>query len=235
MELTAVSWIGWIVVGVVLAVVVVAIRGLVELASWLVGQFLPESSEARRPRTSPHSRKTEPHRVARTPESKREHVEKHPPTVRLPVGAAGQVRRTSRLGRWWKRLKTAVANKSFDYWVAAALSEDEPEMKIEFLSKALGKNPDYLPAWGMKGNALLALGRCEEAIQCFDKSLERHPSALTWKKKGDCCHRLHRPEEALRCFHKAMETCPDQDPQLRDDIAHTMRVVESELRGARAS
>jgi hypothetical protein len=65
--------------------------------------------------------------------------------------------------------------------------------------------------------------------------LELHPSALTWHKKGDCCHHLGKPEEALQCFHKALETCSDQDRQLHDDVARTIRLVEHELRGAKAS
>ena len=46
--------------------------------------------------------------------------------------------------------------KGYDYWVACALAEEDPGRKIRYLTKALTLNPDYLPAWGLKGNALFA-------------------------------------------------------------------------------
>ncbi len=229
------SWIGWLVLGALLAVVVAVLRGLVQLLSWFVEEFIPEPRDAGHLKAKGRPPKAEPNGVARTHEAKHEHAHADRPTVHLPVGTVGRVRRPSRFGRLLKRLKIAVAKKSFDYWVATALSEDDPEMKIKCLSKALKLNPDYLPAWGMKGNALLGLGRYDEAIQCFDKSLELHPSAWMWHRKGDCCYHLGKPEEALQCFHKALETCPDQDRQLHDDVARTIRLVEHELPGAKAS
>jgi tetratricopeptide (TPR) repeat protein len=229
------SWMSWIVLGALLAVVVAVLRGLVQLVSWLVEEFIPEPRDAGHPKAKERPAKAGPNGALRTPEARHEHAHTDKPTVHLPVRTVNQVRRPSRLGRLWKRLKIAAAHKSFDYWVATALSEDDPELKIKCLSKALKLNPGYLPAWGMKGNALLGLGRYDEAIQCFDKSLELHPSALTWHRKGDCCCHLHKPEEALQCFHKAMEACPAQDRQLHDDIARMIRLVEHESRGAKAS
>jgi len=229
------SWIGWIVLGALLAVVVAVLRGLVQLVSWLVEEFIPQPRDAGHLKAKERPPKAKPRGVLRAPEAKHEHAHTDKATVRLPVRTVSQVRRPSRLGRLWKRLKIAVAKKSFDCWVATALSEDDPEMKIKCLSKALSLNPDYLPAWGMKGNALRGLGRYDEAIQCFEKSLELHPSALTWHKKGDCCYHLGKREEALQCFHKALEACSDQDRQLHDDIACMVRLVEDELRSAKAS
>jgi len=229
------SWMSWIVLGALLAVVVAVLRGLVQLVSWFVEEFIPEPRDAGHPKANQRPPKPESNGVARTHEAKHKHAHTDRPTVHLPVTTVSRVRGPSRLGRLLKKLKIAAANKSFDYWVATALSEDDPEMKIKCLSKALKLNPGYLPAWGMKGNALLGLGRYGEAIQCFDKSLELHPSALMWHRKGDCCHHLGKPEEALQCFHKALEKCSDQDRQLHDDVACMIRLVEHELRGAKAS
>jgi tetratricopeptide (TPR) repeat protein len=115
------------------------------------------------------------------------------------------------------------------------MAEEDAEIKIEYLSKALKLNPGYLPVWGLKGTALSALGRYDEAIQCFDKSLQLHPSALIWHKKADCCYHLGKRQEALECFDKALQICPDQDHELRDDIARVRRLVEDELRGKTAN
>jgi tetratricopeptide (TPR) repeat protein len=229
------SWIGWLVLAAVLAILVAVLQAVVQLGSWLLEQFTPESSEPRHPKPSRRPPQAEPDRAAQAPEPKHKHAHMDRPTLRLPVSAVSQARRPSRLGRWWKRLRVAVAHKSFDCWVTTALAEDDPELKIQCLSKALSLNPDYLPAWGLKGNALLGLGRYDEAIQCFDRSLELRPSALIWQRKGDCYYRLHKLEEALRCFHKALETCPDQDRELHDEILSMIRLAEREARRTMAS
>jgi len=131
------------------------------------------------------------------------------------------------LGKWLKSVKLAVAVKGYDYWVACALAEEDPAMKVEFLSKALKVNPSYLPAWGLKGTALLGLERYGEALECFDKSLETHPSALAWHRKGVCCYHLGRREEARQCFDRALETCPAQDHELAEETARMKKLLDT--------
>ena len=105
-------------------------------------------------------------------------------------------------------------------------------MKVRYLSKALRLNPAYHPAWGMKGNALFELGKYDEAMESFDKSLELHPSALVWYRKGLCFYHTRRRQESLRCFDKAMEECPAHDRPLSADLTHMRSLVEEELRCA---
>ncbi|MCX6841550.1 MAG: serine/threonine-protein kinase [candidate division WOR-3 bacterium] len=63
--------------------------------------------------------------------------------------------------------------------------------------------------WGNKGVSLNTLGRCEEAIRCFDKALELDPQeALAWDNKGSSLDSLGRYEEAIRCYDKALELDP---------------------------
>ena len=143
-----------------------------------------------------------------------------------------QARKPSRFRKTLKSLRTRLASKGYDSWVASALAEEDPITKIEYLSKALRLNPTYLPAWGLKANALFGLKRYEEAIACFEKSLEMHPTALAWYKKGICCHHLGRREETLRCFDMALKACPGEDRQLFEDAARMKKQVEDELRGA---
>jgi tetratricopeptide (TPR) repeat protein len=244
------GWIGWLVLLAILGLVIFVLRGIVQFASWLVEEFILEPRSARRrkaPWRPPEAKDTHARAAhadaalsrsaGASPKSKAKpaHAHADKPILHLPVKPAGPVHPPSRFGRWVKRLHLALSKKGFDHWVAAALSEDDPQMKLDYLSKALRLNPAYLPAWGMKGATLLAMGRFDEAIQCFDKSLELHPSALIWHKKGDCCYRLGKREEALDCFNKALQTCPEQDHELRDDIARMRKLVEGESRGARAS
>jgi tetratricopeptide (TPR) repeat protein len=145
------------------------------------------------------------------------------PRIQRPA----KVRRPSRLGKWLKSLKLAVVVKGYDYWVACALAEEDPAMKVEYLSKALKVNPSYLPAWGLKGTALLGLERYGEALECFDKSLEMHPSAIAWHRKGVCCYHLDRREEARQCFDKALEMCPTQDHELAEETARMKSLLDT--------
>ena len=63
--------------------------------------------------------------------------------------------------------------------------------------------------WGNKGVSLDTLGRCEEAIRCYDKVLELDPQdALAWNNKGRSLDSLGRHEDAIRCYDKALELNP---------------------------
>jgi serine/threonine protein kinase len=63
--------------------------------------------------------------------------------------------------------------------------------------------------WINKGASLDSLGRHEEAIRCFDKSLELEPRAeAAWSNKGVSLASLRRYEEAIHCFDKALELDP---------------------------
>lgn len=63
--------------------------------------------------------------------------------------------------------------------------------------------------WGNKGMNLGILGRLEESLVCFVRSLEINPRLETvWYGKGITLADLGRPEEALECFDRALEINP---------------------------
>lgn len=63
--------------------------------------------------------------------------------------------------------------------------------------------------WNNKGGSLVALGRREEAINCFDRSLALDPQdALTWSNKGSVLNDLARRAEALWCCDQALALNP---------------------------
>ena len=69
--------------------------------------------------------------------------------------------------------------------------------------------PKTVRLWNNKGASLDALGRYEEAIDCFDQALHVDPRcAAAWLNKGGSLHNLGRDEEANRCFDKAIEIVP---------------------------
>jgi len=225
------SWIGWLFLLAGLGLLVVVVRGIVQFVFWIVDEFFIEPRElARLKGTLPQRhRNAEPPAVPDKRERREDRGEKTKKVMQAPIRRPGKVRRPSRFGKWLKCLKLAVAVKGYDYWVACALAEEDPAMKVEYLSKALKVNPAYLPAWGLKGNALLGLQRYGEAMECFDKALEMHPSALAWHRKGVCCYHLGRREEARECFRRALETCPKDDQPLAEEAARMKTLVEAEL------
>lgn len=123
---------------------------------------------------------------------------------------------------------------TYGKWVASGLSEKDPEKKAIYYSKALYLNPKSAPAWGLKGSALMDLGRYDEAVGCFDKVLEIRSDANGWYNKGLCLYYLKRYKESIECFNKTLETCRDKDHQLLEDALHNKNLAEENLRGERA-
>jgi tetratricopeptide (TPR) repeat protein len=58
--------------------------------------------------------------------------------------------------------------------------------------------------WDTKGASLLALGRFEEALDCFDKALALEKTAQSWSNKALALRRLKRLDEALACLDQAL-------------------------------
>ena len=126
------------------------------------------------------------------------------------------------------------AKNTYGKWVASGLAEKDPEKKVVYYSKALELNPNHAPAWGLRGAALMDLGKYEEAARCFDKVLEIRSDAEAWYNKGLCFYYLETYKEAIECFNKTLETCQDEDRQLLEDALYNKKLAEEKLRGKRA-
>jgi tetratricopeptide (TPR) repeat protein len=64
-------------------------------------------------------------------------------------------------------------------------------------------------SWNNKGGSLAALGRYEEAIQCYDRALKIDPQSYkTWNNKGSALSALGRRDEALDCFNRSLAIEP---------------------------
>ncbi len=65
-------------------------------------------------------------------------------------------------------------------------------------------------AWINKGIALHDLGKCDKAIECFDKVIELDPrSTEGYEYKSAVLCNLKKYEEALECFDKIIELDPE--------------------------
>jgi len=215
-----------------LAVVVMLVRGVLNIASWAYEEYVEsrwlrrrggepdDRHPAERPRETPHPHEPRPAHAA---------VAK-PKTV-SEVTILTREAKPSRMHKVLTSLVGTATGKGYDYWVAAALAESDWNAKVKYLSKALRLNPTYVPALGLQANALLHLKRYEEAMQCFGHCLELHPSAAVFYKKGLCLYHLKRPDEAMACFDRAIETCTERERELLEEASHMRDTLAAEMRG----
>jgi tetratricopeptide (TPR) repeat protein len=223
-------WIGWFFLLVIVALVVVLIRGVVHLASWAFEEYF-ESRWLRRRGEEPGS-PSSPARPKEPPPKRRPLPEHHADPKSKTVSDAVLTRhehKTSRFGKALKSLLGAATGKGYDYWVGAALAEDDWNVKVEYLGKALRLNPAYLPAWGLKGNALFHLQRYAEAIECFDRHLQAHATAPFLYKKGLCLYHLKRPGEAMACIEQAIQACTERDRELLEEASRMRQTLAADI------
>ena len=108
---------------------------------------------------------------------------------------------------------------------AAELAPDHPLATIDLektekrLAKAHGelvkaetgieKDPDKTINWLKKANALVTMGKLEEALGVFDTAIKLDPEGVdAMAKKGAALEGLGRFDEAMGLFHKVLETKP---------------------------
>jgi tetratricopeptide (TPR) repeat protein len=88
---------------------------------------------------------------------------------------------------------------------------EQPQRGLNLLEQAVTIQPDNFITRGMRGTALSALGRYEEAIASYDKALELKPDDdATWYNRGNALSALGRYEEAIASYDKALELKPDK-------------------------
>lgn len=84
------------------------------------------------------------------------------------------------------------------------LTSDEPEAALAALKDA----DEGIGNMILKAQALLLVGREEEAIEAFGAAIDRHPSAMAFRGRGKAYMHLRRPEAALADFSKSLELDP---------------------------
>src|SRR3972149_4566393 len=63
--------------------------------------------------------------------------------------------------------------------------------------------------WGEKGFSLVTLGKYQEAIACYDRTLELDPKAEeAWYNKGVALSKLGKHQEAIACYDRAIKVNP---------------------------
>lgn len=218
------SWLGWLFIIFVLYLLVVLARGVFQFIYWMFEDSIEGYRERRR-----QARRTAPRRGA---QRERESQSVARPARKPSPGSSPDSRHSSAIGKLPKLLKLALGRKSYDYWMTCALAEQDPQLKVEFLTKAVKQNPSYAPAWVLKANALYDSGRYREALDCYSQALELHSTPLIWYKRGLCCHRLHQPQEAIAALGKALTECRNEDRELAEDVRRMKKQLEAELQAS---
>jgi tetratricopeptide (TPR) repeat protein len=87
--------------------------------------------------------------------------------------------------------------------------------------------------WSNKGVALFNLGKTQEAIECYDKSLEINPLHIdAWTNKGTSLEKLGKYSEAIECYDKSLEINPriaavwDGKGIVLDDLKRFQEAIE---------
>ena len=63
---------------------------------------------------------------------------------------------------------------------------------------ALKIDPKHADAWRFKGDTLAELGKCEDAIDCYDMALKIDPkNADAWGMKGIALYELRQYQAAI--------------------------------------
>jgi tetratricopeptide (TPR) repeat protein len=223
------SWLGCLLILAGVYLVVVVVRGILQLVSWFNDEFLSASRRQRRKETSRSPRSEAAAATVPAAAAPVRTSDEHGSYEQRMLASAARITLAHWLAAPLELARMLASSGKYDYWVASALAEDDPHKKVRYLTKALALNAGYTPAWGLKGNALFALQRYDEALECFEKVLATAPSALAWHEKGLCCHRLGRYAEAVQCFDKALGACADKGSGLRADALRNKRLAESNI------
>ena len=81
---------------------------------------------------------------------------------------------------------------------------------VDLFGKAIAVNPNIAIAYNNRGNALLDLGRLDEARASYDKALALKPDyAEAYYNRGNALLDLKRLDEALASYDKALALNPD--------------------------
>ena len=77
--------------------------------------------------------------------------------------------------------------------------------------RAIKIDPKYPEVWLNRGVALAAMGRYEEAIDCYNRltSLTHKHDAVVWYNRGKALAQLNRRADAIASFRRALELNPN--------------------------
>jgi hypothetical protein len=218
------SWLGWLLILGGVYCIVVAVRAIIEFSSWCMEEFFSRVPEGPLESDDSPGHDSERHAASARPPQETDDDGGYSKWLLVFAARITMLHWLAPLAEFGRML---VYKGRYDYWIGRTLVEDDARKKVKYVSKALALDPGYVPGWGLKANALLALKRYDEALECVEKTLALAPNPIAWYEKGLCCHHLQRYEEALRCFDKALAGCSAKNTKLREDATRAKRLCEA--------
>src|SRR6187455_3329325 len=96
------------------------------------------------------------------------------------------------------------------HWLGVlALQSNRPDVALDHLTRACALQPANAAYRGNLGNALLSLGRLQEAAACFSQLLEQNPHfAEAHNTLGNVLMRQGKPMEAMAHYRHALALKP---------------------------
>jgi len=77
---------------------------------------------------------------------------------------------------------------------------------VNYLKKAIDKNPRYAEAYTLLGNCQDCLDKHADAISSYDKALQIDPGhAEAWFNKGMSLKKIGQTKEASQCIEKSID------------------------------
>jgi tetratricopeptide (TPR) repeat protein len=102
-----------------------------------------------------------------------------------------------------------VSSRETDYSIRMAMElahQGDYHGALEQIEKAIATDPHCALAWHEKGNCLDELGRCEEALSCYDTAIDLDPHhAEAWFNKGLTLKKMGLEKEACDCMNRGVD------------------------------
>lgn len=112
-------------------------------------------------------------------------------------------------------LNRAIKEDSTDhlsYTILSQIYEKKENMPLamHYIEKAVNVTPDETVGWNIKGNLHFKLKEYQEAITCFDRSIEIEPKFSTTPhiEKAEVCERLGRLDESVSTLESGKNLNP---------------------------
>ena len=105
--------------------------------------------------------------------------------------------------------KTGTIPYEADHYYQKAIhsqQKEHPDKILDYFNRAIAAHPGHAMAWNEKANFLDYLGKCEDALTCYDMALKLDPElSEAWFNKGLTLKKMGRESEGKACIDKGIE------------------------------
>jgi len=87
-----------------------------------------------------------------------------------------------------------------------AQQKEAPEKVLAYFDRAIAAHPGHAMAWNEKANFLDSLGRCDDALSCYEMALKLDSElSEAWFNKGLTLKKMGRESEGIACINKGID------------------------------